>query len=354
MNYNQLLSEVVEDDNITDLHLTVHSRPFIRKNGRFRPHPDYKRRLVSDDVEEVLESIIPTHLEDEFASRGEADFSYSRPGVSRFRVNAYHQRGSLCIAMRIIPDSTPDIDELDLPRVLKSLASRKRGLILSTGPTGSGKSTTQAAIINEINQTREAHVITLEDPIEYLHKHDKSLIHQREIGGDTSSFAQGLRSALRQDIDVLLVGEIRDRETIRIVLEAAETGHLVLATLHTSSAPAAIDRIVDIFPPEQRTQVRMQLSMVLSGVLAQQLVRRSDREGLIAAFEIMIANAAVRNIIREGKTSQLDSIIQTGSKYDMIGMDNFLLDLFFSGIISRERVLRSSHDIKYVQDGLKF
>ena len=350
MNFEKLLDKVANEDHITDLHLTVHSRPYIRKNNKLQPYPDVNRKIKSEDLEKVIDIIMNEDHKQEFEEQGEVDFSYSKPGVSRFRVNAYQQRGSLGIALRIIPSDVPSIEELNLPKVLKKLAAQRRGLVLSTGPTGSGKSTTQAAIINEINQTRSAHIITLEDPIEYLHSHNKSLIHQREVGGDTTSFARGLRAALRQDPDVILVGEMRDLETIQTALEAAETGHLVLATLHTNSAPATVDRIIDVFPPNQQGQVRVQLASVLSGVLAQQLIPRQDRDGLVAAFEIMISTPAVRNIIREGKTSQLNSVIQTGGKYDMITMDNYLINLYNSGKISRDQVLRRCNDVQYIKE----
>ena len=284
MDYFKLFEEVAKKEHITDLHLTVQSRPYIRKNNDLQPYKPIDEKVKNEDLERVLEEIMTEDQLEEFEEKGEMDFSYSKPGVSRFRINAYYQRGSLGIALRIIPSEVPSIDDLNLPQVLKKLAAQRRGLVLSTGPTGSGKSTTQAAIINEINNTRNAHVITLEDPIEYLHKHNKSLIHQREIGDDTTSFARGLRAALRQDPDVILVGEMRDLETIQTALEAAETGHSVLATLHTNSAPATVDRIIDVFPPNQQGQVRIQLASVLSGVLAQQLIPRQDREGLVAAF----------------------------------------------------------------------
>ncbi len=352
MEIDSLLREIASSEYISDLHLTINSPPYVRKNGRLQPYDGFDENLSSEDLQRVIQVIMDKKAQEEFKEKGEVDLSYSLPGVSRFRVNAYRQRGSIGIALRIIPDTVPSIEEMNLPAVLKNLAAQRRGLILSTGPTGSGKSTTQAAIINEINNTRNAHIITLEDPIEYLHKHNKSLVHQREVGGDTTSFALGLRAALRQDPDVILVGEMRDLETIQIALEAAETGHLVLATLHTNSAPATVDRIIDVFPPEQQDQVRIQLASVISGILAQQLLPRKDEEGRVAAFEIMIATSAIRNIIREGKTSQLYSAIQTGGKYDMITMDNFLLNLYNSGKISRESLIRHANDLDYVKERL--
>ena len=352
MDIDVLLEDIATSEYISDLHLTVNSPPYVRKNGRLQPYDNYTEELNSSDLQEVIQVIMDKNAQEEFKEKGEVDLSYSLPGVSRFRVNAYRQRGSISVALRIIPDSVPSIDEMNLPEVLKNLAAQRRGLILSTGPTGSGKSTTQAAIINEINNTRNAHIITLEDPIEYLHQHNKSLVHQREIGGDTTSFSLGLRAALRQDPDVILVGEMRDLDTIQIALEAAETGHLVLATLHTNSAPATVDRIIDVFPPGQQDQVRIQLASVISGILAQQLLPRKNEDGRIAAFEIMIATSAIRNIIREGKTSQLYSAIQTGGQYDMITMDNFLLNLYNSGKVSRESLLRHANDLDYVKERL--
>ena len=352
MDLEAIFKDVAESDYISDLHFTVNSRPIIRKSGGLEAYDGYNGKLSPADLEVILDEIMDDGEMEEFEEKGEVDFSYSLPGTARFRVNAYHQRGSVGIAMRIIPDEVPTIDGMNLPRVLKNLAAQRRGLVLSTGPTGSGKSTTQAAIINEINHTRRAHVVTLEDPIEYLHTHKKSLVHQREVGGDTTSFSLGLRAALRQDPDVILVGEMRDLDTIETALEAAETGHLVLATLHTNSAPATIDRIIDVFPAGQQDQIRIQLASVISGVLTQQLLPKKNEEGRVASFEIMIATPAIRNIIREGKTSQLYSAIQTGGKYDMITRDNYLLNLYNSGKISRDNLIRYCNDQEYVRQRL--
>jgi len=350
MDLDSIFEDVATSEHISDLHFTVHSKPIVRKSGGLEPYGNFNGKLSPEDLKHIVDEIMDEKQREEFEEKGEVDFSYSLPGTARFRVNAYHQRGSIGIAMRIIPDEVPTIEGMNLPSVLKKLAAQRRGLVLSTGPTGSGKSTTQAAIINEINHTRREHVVTLEDPIEYLHKHKKSLVHQREIGGDTTSFSLGLRAALRQDPDVILVGEMRDLDTIATALEAAETGHLVLATLHTNSAPATIDRIIDVFPAEQQDQIRIQLASVISGVLTQQLLPRKDREGRVASFEIMIATPAIRNIIREGKTSQLYSAIQTGGKYDMITRDNYLLNLYNSGKISRESLIRYCYDQEYVRE----
>lgn len=240
------------------------------------------------------------------------------------------------MALRIIPNQIPSIEELGLPEVVRELALRPNGLVLCTGPTGSGKSTTLAAMLDLINRSRSCHILTLEDPIEYLHTHKKSLVHQREVGADTKNFSNGLRAALRQDPDVILVGEMRDLETISIAVEAAETGHLVFATLHTNDAPGTIDRIIDVFPPNQQQQIRTQLSAVLQGVLAQQLLKRVDKPGRVAALEVMVVNPAIRNLIREGKTHQIYSAMQTGAKLGMQTMDACLARLCREGIISTD------------------
>ena len=353
LEFEELLKIVSQEDQISDLHLTVFSPPYIRKNGKLRPYDKYNKELSVEDTENLAKEMMSDKQYKEFKEKGEIDFSYRIPGISRFRVNAYHQRGSVGIALRIIPNEVPTIDSMNLPDVFKRLAYQRMGLVLSTGPTGSGKSTTQAAIINEINHNRQLHIMTLEDPIEYLHKHNKSLVHQREIGSDTNNFKRGLRACLRQDPDVILVGEMRDLETIQIALEAAETGHLVLATLHTNSAPATIDRIIDVFPAAQQDQIKIQLASVISAVIAQQLIPTRDQSGRAAAFEIMMATSAIRNIIREGKTNQIYSAIQTGGRYNMTTMDNSLLKLYKRGKISRESVLHHCNDIKYVNENLR-
>jgi len=266
--------------------------------------------------------------------RGEIDLAYSLPGVSRFRVNVFHQRGSVGAAIRLIPRNIPDLERLGLPPVVAELAERQHGLVLVTGPTGSGKSTTLAAMVDRINRERSCHIITLEDPIEYLHQHRRSIVNQREVGADTRSFASALRAALRQDPDVILVGEMRDLETIATAITAAETGHLVLATLHTSSAVQSIDRIIDVFPSHQQGQVRIQLADTLEGVITQQLWLRADRTGRVAAVEVLAATPAVKNLIREGKTHQIISSIQTGGRYGMQTMEMALRQLVARGIIA--------------------
>ena len=349
MDFRKLLKNVVEDDAISDLHLTVNSKPVVRYTGQLKEYEKYPRKLSCDQLESIAHDLMTEEQWQKFQENGEIDFSYSVPGFSRFRVNAYLQRGSVSLALRVIPTTVPTIEELGFPEILNKLSMQRRGLILCTGPTGSGKSTTLAAMINEINTKRHCHVLTLEDPIEYLHKHKNSIVHQREVGNDTSSFSNGLRSALRQDPDVILVGEMRDLETISIALEAAETGHLVLATLHTSDAPKTIDRIIDVFPAHQQQQVRIQLSSCLDGVIAQQLLPRKDGDGRVAALEVLIGTPAVRNIIREGKSAQLESVMQTGAKYGMIVMNNYLIDLYEKGLIGYEVVLRRTSNPEYVK-----
>ena len=352
MEMKELFTNVVDRDGVSDLHLTVKSKPIIRYNGNLQVYQEYPHELEMDDLKEMTRKMLSDDLFEHFQEKGEVDFSYSVPGVSRFRVNIYRQRGSIGIAMRVIPQEIPTVDELGYPNTLKKLALMRMGLVLCTGPTGSGKSTTLAAMINEINEKKAKHVLTLEDPIEYLHSHRNCIVHQREVGVDTKTFANGLRSALREDPDVILVGEMRDLETISIALEAAETGHLVLATLHTNSAPATIDRIIDVFPPHQQEQVRIQLAATLNGVISQQLLPRADRSGRVGAVGILIGTPAVKNVIREGESHQLHSIMQTGSKYGMVVRDNYLLDLFNQGTISKDILLRRADNRKYVEKRL--
>ncbi|BDG61220.1 type IV pilus twitching motility protein PilT [Caldinitratiruptor microaerophilus] len=319
----------------SDVHLCVEQPPVLRVNGVLEPVD--AAVLRPDDLESVAEALVPPERQAAFRRHGEVDFSYSLPGTGRFRVNVYRQRGTPAIAMRLIPYTVTPLEELSLQpgvaQVLADLASRPNGLVLVAGPSGSGKSTTLAAMIDFINRTRRAHVVTLEDPIEYLHRHRLSIINQREVGSDTRSFASGLRAALRQDPDVILVGEMRDLDTMRIALEAAETGHLVLSTLHTASAPATVDRIIDVFPAQHQAQVRVQLAGVLQGVVCQRLLRRADRPGRIAACEVLVATPAVRSLIREGKTHQLLSVIQTGGRLGMRTMEASVQDLARRGIV---------------------
>lgn len=270
---------------------------------------------------------------------GDDDFSFSLAGVSRFRVNTYKQRSSLAAIIRVVNFDLPNPQDLGLPSTILDLANRKKGLVLVTGPAGSGKSTTLACIIDQINNTRSAHVITLEDPIEYLHRHKKSIVSQREISTDTTSYLQALRASLRQAPDVILLGELRDHETIATAMTAAETGHLVLSTLHTVGTANTIDRIVDAFPPNQQPQIRIQLAMVLQAVVSQQLIPTADEQHVVPAFEIMFVNPAIRNMIRENKVHQIDTVIFSSANEGMVGMDTSLLNLYKKGVISKKDAL---------------
>ncbi|AIF51794.1 type IV pilus twitching motility protein PilT [Pelosinus sp. UFO1] len=327
----KLLHQAVKSG-ASDLHITVGVPPILRVNGNL-VRAEHKVLTVKD-TEELFFSITKPEQQLYFKDHGEIDFSFAIFGLSRFRVNAFRQRGSTAIVIRVVNETVPTLEELGHPPVLKNLASQARGLVLVTGPTGSGKSTTLAAMINLINKERSCHILTLEDPIEYLHKHNQSIVNQREMHSDTKSFTIALRAALREDPDVILVGEMRDPETIATAITAAETGHLVFATLHTGSAAQTIDRIIDAFPAHQQQQIRIQLSVTLQGIVAQQLLPRIDQLGRIAALEILIATPAVRNMIREGKTHQLTSVIQTGAKFGMQPMDMALRDLYRRGIVS--------------------
>ena len=328
------------EKNASDIHITVGVPPILRING-FLVDID-EEKLEPEDTENLVRQALNDKQRQKLMDEGEIDTSFSSPDIGRLRVNIYKQKGNYAMAMRIIPLNAPTIEELGLPSVIKDLARFPRGLILITGPTGSGKSTTLAAMIRLMNEEKRYHILTLEDPIEYLHKHDKSIINQREIGSDSHSFAKALRSTLRQDPDVILVGEMRDLETMGIVLTAAETGHLVLSTLHTIGAAKTIDRVIDAFPPHQQQQIRIQFSSVIQAIISQQLLPRIDRDGRVAAFEIMIANSAIRNLIREGKSNQIDNSIQTGGRYGMQTMDNSLLELYNKKIISKITLLNQA------------
>ncbi len=349
MDIRDLLKAVVVDDIISDLHLTVNSKPIVRNNGVLSVFDEFPHKFSFKEMKDIARDLMTDEQWTTFQKKGELDFSYSVPGFSRFRVNVYYQRGAVSLAIRVIPSRVPTIDELGLPAVLKKLALQPSGLVLCTGPTGSGKSTTLAAMIDEINEQRKCHILTLEDPIEYLHEHKKCIVHQREVGIDTNNFADGLKAALRQDPDIILVGEMRDLETVSIALEAAETGHLVLATLHTSDAPKTVDRIIDVFPPHQQQQVRIQLSSSLNGIISQQLLPCSDEKRRIAALEVLIGTPAVKNIIRDGKSHQLNSVMQTGAKSGMIMMNNYLLELYQKGLIDLEVALRRSSNPDFIK-----
>lgn len=341
----ELLDNAIQQ-HASDVHITVGLPPMMRRNGELIKMTDTV--LSPKDCEDIVEQMLIPKQKEILAEKGELDFSFSEKKVGRFRSNIYKQRGSYGIALRVVPMSAPTIDALNLPPILKNLSMKQRGLILVTGPTGSGKSTTLAAMINHMNYNRNSHVITIEDPIEYLHKHNKSIINQREVGNDTNSFGNALRAALRQDPDVILVGEMRDLETISTAITAAETGHLVLSTLHTVGATKTTDRIIDVFPPHQQQQVRIQLASVIEGIISQQIVPRADGKGRVGAFEILVATPAIRNLIREGKTHQLITSLETGSKYGMNTMDSALIKLYKDGIIDDENLRKYAVDIEMI------
>ncbi len=326
----------------SDVHVTVGIPPKMRVNGKLLPM-DFEKILPAD-TRQIVERIMNENQLKTFEERGEYDMSFSIPNVGRYRVNAFKQRGSVALAFRLVGTQIPSPEKLGVPESVIDLYERKRGLVLVTGPTGSGKSTTLAAIIDKINRNRDAHIITLEDPIEYLHQHDLSMINQREIGIDSGSYANALRAALREDPDVILVGEMRDFETISVAITAAETGHLVLSTLHTIGAASTVDRIIDVFPPHQQQQIKVQLANVLEAVISQQLIPTEDSKGRVAAFEVLHANHAVRNLIREGKSHQLMSVMQTNRKMGMITMDEAIIQLFYSGSISRNMAIQFAQD----------
>lgn len=346
MDLIELLSIGVKK-NASDIHLTVGIPPTYRIDGALvslienKLTPEDTLCLVKQALDEKRLSI----LEED----GEIDFSYSIHAIGRFRVNAFKQRGSYAMVLRIIPLEIPLMDELGLPAILNDLSRLPRGLILVTGPTGSGKTTTLASIINKINSERKCHIITLEDPLEYLHKHKKSIVNQREVGSDTQNFANGLRGALREDPDVILVGEMRDLETISTAITAAETGHLVLSTLHTNGAAKTMDRIIDVFPPYQQQQIRVQLASVIEAVISQQLLLKASGKGRIGAYEVMIATPAIRNLIREGKTHQIDTSIQTSAALGMNTMDVSLISLYKRGEITKEIAISQAYNMDEVR-----
>ncbi|MCC2686633.1 MAG: type pili twitching motility protein PilT [Paenibacillaceae bacterium] len=318
----------------SDIHITVASPVMFRVHGNLKPAGD--QPLTPADTLDLARQLMTTEQYESFLERGDLDFSYGIPDVSRFRVNAFKQRGQASLTIRLIPSQIPHLEKLGLPPIAVDFAKKPQGLLLVTGPTGSGKSTTLAAIIDYINRTRNDHIITLEDPIEFVHSHKSCIVNQREIGVDTESFASGLRAALRQDPDVVLVGEMRDLETISTAITAAETGHLVFGTLHTADAPQTIDRVIDVFPPEAQQQIRVQLGSVLLGVMAQRLLPTVDGNGRVAAIEVLVNTPAVANLIRTEKVHQIRSVMQTGKAQGMITMDNALRELLQQRIITME------------------
>ncbi|MBM4762447.1 type IV pilus twitching motility protein PilT [Bacillus sp. B15-48] len=318
----------------SDIHLTVGVPPMFRINGELKRYG--KETLLPDDTEGFARVVVPESQWDRFAEAGEMDLSYAVPGVSRFRVNVYFQRGCIALAVRVITTKIPSLDELYMPPILKEITEKPQGLVLVTGPTGSGKSTTLAAMIDHMNQTMRKHIITLEDPIEFLHKHGNCIIDQREIGSDTKNFAIALRAALRQDPDAILVGEMRDLETIQTAITAAETGHLVFGTLHTQNAPSSVERIIDVFPPAQQPQIRTQLSATLLAIISQRLFKTANNKERRAAIEVMINNAAIGNLIRSGKIHQIKTVIQTSRAQGMQTLGTSVQELLESGVISME------------------
>src|SRR6476646_7209297 len=334
----------------SDLHITTGTPPLVRVHGEIRPLDGY-RPLTSSETKQLAYSVLTDAQKHRFEENLELDFSFGVKGLSRFRANIFNQRGAVGAVFRAIPYEIKSFEELGLPQVVKDLCAKPRGLVLVTGPTGSGKSTTLAAVIDKINKERHEHILTIEDPIEFLHNHKNCIVNQREVNADTRGFANALRTALRQDPDVVLVGEMRDLETIESALRIAETGHLTFATLHTNSAVSTINRIIDVFPSMQQAQVRAQLSLTLEGILCQSLLPKADGRGRALAMEILVPNSAIRNLIREDKVHQIYSMMQTGQ--DVHGMQTFnqsLATLFHKRLISRETAMQRTSNANEVRD----
>jgi twitching motility protein PilT len=337
------LLEIVLERRASDLHLTAGAPPTIRLHGDLIRLVDYPI-LSPRALQGMIYAILPQKMRERLEGELELDMSYALPGKARFRVNVYYQRDSIGAAFRLIPYEIKSVESLGLPSVVSDLARYPRGFVVVTGPTGSGKSTSLAGMVDIVNRERSAHIMTVEDPIEFLHKHQQCIVNQREVGSDTHSFAQALKHVLRQDPDVILVGEMRDLETISTAITAAETGHLVFATLHTQDAPQTIDRIIDVFPPHQQQQVRVQLATTLQGIVTQQLLQTSDGLSRAVACEVLICTPAVRNLIREGKVHQIYSIMQAGGRFGMQTMDQALANLVKEGKISQQLAYERSHD----------
>lgn len=344
------IMEQCQEKHASDIHLTIGMPPIIRINGKLVKVGF--ETLYPSDILECITSFLKESQMQELERKGEYDTSISITGKFRYRVNIFRQRGSYAVAMRHVDSSILTIDQLGLPSIIEDFTNKNYGLVLVTGPTGSGKSTTLATLIDIINNTKARHILTIEDPIEFLHKHKMSIVNQREIGTDTSNYHDALRAALREDPDVILIGEMRDYESIQIALTAAETGHLVFSTLHTIGAAKTIDRIIDVFPPNQQQQIRVLLSMTLEGVISQQLVSSTDGNRREVATEIMVVNSAIRNLIREQKTHQINNFISSGK--GMITMDNSLLGLYKAGKISNDDLLLHSMDSEYVKQSIDF
>jgi twitching motility protein PilT len=343
----ELLGKLLEKEG-SDLHLTAGTPPTVRVHGDLERLEGYPL-MTPRALQGMIYAILPQKLRERFEQELELDMSYALPGAARFRVNVFFQRDSMGAVFRVIPYEIKTIDDLQLPGVVADLARFPRGFVVVTGPTGSGKSTTLASMVDVVNKERAGHIMTVEDPIEFLHKHQKCIVNQREVGADTHGFASALKHVLRQDPDVILVGEMRDLETIGTAITAAETGHLVFATLHTQDAPQTIDRIIDVFPPHQQQQVRVQLSTTLQGVVTQQLVPTVDGKGRAAAVEVMVATPAIRNLIREGKVHQIYSAMQAGGRYGMQTMDMSLSQLVKSGKINQAMAFERCHDPEELQ-----
>ena len=343
------LLELMFKHKASDLILTTGVSPQLRINGIIKPIKNQKV-LMGDDVEKLLFPILTDNQRERFMKDKELDMSFGIEGLSRFRLNAYYQRGSVSVAIRLIPYEIPSIDSLGLPPMAKEFIEKPNGLILVTGPTGSGKSTTLSSFVEYINQRRACHIITIEDPIEFLHSHKKSIIDQREVGSDTLSFNEALRHVLRETPDVIMIGEMRDMDTIRAALTLAETGHLILATLHTQSAAHAVSRIIDVFPADQQQQARVQLSSVLLGVIVQELILEKDKEALILATEVMNVTGAIKHLIRENNVHQIYTAIQTGSESGMVTLNGSLCNLVKEGLINREVAMLRSNDQKELEN----
>jgi len=338
----EILAKAIEMG-ASDIHISVATPPMVRINNQLSPIPG-QPRLMPPDTQQLLFSIIDEDHSQKLLENGETDLSFGLPDLGRFRVNVYKQRGSFAAAFRVMHTTVPDPEALGIPKSIVDLYKKKSGLVLVTGPTGSGKSTTLAAIIQQVNLHRHSHVLTLEDPIEYLYRHNSSLVDQREIGLDTRSFASALRAALREDPDVILVGEMRDLETIATAITAAETGHLVFSSLHTNDAASTINRIIDVFPENQKEQIRTQLSMVIESVISQRLLPRADGKGRTACYEIMHTNPAIRSLIRENKIHQIPGILQTSSRSGMIIMDDAIYAAVQDGRITAETAVEYAAD----------